>query len=422
MVVGAQTKLKDLKNKSKDGVDTPSSVAEPSDLDKRIQSFNKGIRVALIVGASKYDPKTGYDSLDFAHENARQLKEILEDAGEYDKIILLSDGGIEPNSVNIQNSLKELAGMNPHFLLFYYSGHGLEVGKKDAIAPNDAMSDDKNTITFDELKRLTANITQRLFLIDACREKERYAAKEAKAEDSAKNIANSKTIETIAATGNRDFTNRIFPNQSRRAAGLMIVTATKSGYKSLEDADLESGVFSYYLLKGLRGGIQRNYEDYVTSDQLFKFTNEKIKSFLNNYYKDMDKLQQMEPNSATENADDAGYFLITTKRPSRKFAPDSKIKSIRTSSGEIFLKQELDRCNPGRVQYLSFYTLDRSNNYQPASLDGISNMQFYYKEKKKEKDKPLTLLDETEETDCQGNELYLAEQYDLPANWYLPVK
>ena len=202
----------------------------------------------------------------------------------------------------------------------------------------------------------------------------------------------------------------------------MIVTATKSGYKSLEDADLESGVFSYYLLKGLRGGIQRNYEDYVTSDQLFKFTNEKIKSFLNNYYKDMDKLQQMEPNSATENADDAGYFLITTKRPSRKFAPDSKIKSIRTSSGEIFLKQELDRCNPGRVQYLSFYTLDRSNNYQPASLDGISNMQFYYKEKKKEKDKPLTLLDETEETDCQGNELYLAEQYDLPANWYLPVK
>ena len=147
VVVGAQTKLKDLKNKSKDGVDTPSSVAEPSDLDKRIQSFNKGIRVALIVGASKYDPKTGYDSLDFAHENARQLKEILEDAGEYDKIILLSDGGIEPNSVNIQNSLKELAGMNPHFLLFYYSGHGLEVGKKDAIAPNDAMSDDKNTIT-----------------------------------------------------------------------------------------------------------------------------------------------------------------------------------------------------------------------------------------------------------------------------------
>ncbi len=142
-------------------------------LEQRKKQFNVGKRVALIVGTGNYDSnKSGYNKLDFASSDAKKMYDLLKGAGDFDTIVLLNDETKEkPNSKTIKEKLKQLRAQNPHFLLFYYSGHGtrVESDEKGSLALPDVTKDNQNLVGISEINEITSGITQRLFLLDSCR-------------------------------------------------------------------------------------------------------------------------------------------------------------------------------------------------------------------------------------------------------------
>lgn len=58
--------------------------------------------------------------------------------------------------------------------------------------------------------------------------------------------------------------------------GKVIITASAANEVSVEKDELQHGVFTYYLLEGLRGAADTDRDGTVTVDEAYRYVSEKV--------------------------------------------------------------------------------------------------------------------------------------------------
>lgn len=218
--------------------------------------FSPEVKIwATIVGVSKY---TYMPSLNYTDDDAYRMDAFLQStkggALDDDQIQLLVDEQATRKSIltAVQKSFAK-ADAND-VVIFYFSGHGLD----GSIIPID-FNGYQNKILYQEIADIIkkSKAKQKIIITDAC-----YSG----------SMMASRSPYDSQLTG---FYNAL----ADAGEGTVIITSSKQQEYSMEDMGLRSGVFSYYLIKGLKGSADYNKNGIVTITELFNFVSTNVRNY-----------------------------------------------------------------------------------------------------------------------------------------------
>jgi len=235
--------------------DDPSSLP-PIDRNNAVKIW------AVVVGVGTYEHM---QSLRFTDDDAYQLYAFLKSP----------EGGALPDGQirvlideaatyrNIKATMRQvlLRADQNDVVLFYFSGHGLE-GSFLAV-DYDGVN---NRIRHSEIRQIMdqSQAKHKIIIADACHS--------GSLDDGQSYIAAK--APTLDATLARYY--QAFENAK---GGLALLMSSKSKEYSLEDGGLRSGIFSYYLVRGLKGEADENKNRIVTITELYNFIHEKVRYY-----------------------------------------------------------------------------------------------------------------------------------------------
>jgi hypothetical protein len=239
--------------------ETDSDEVVPSDPVKIEASTNVKI-YAVVVGVGQY---TAMPALKFPDDDAFRFYTFLKSP----------EGGALPDSqvevLTDQDATRDniLAAMRRMFLkadkndvvVFYYSGHGLE----GCFLPVD-FDGYNNKLRHDEVKAIfnQSNAKHKLCIADACH-------------SGSLNLGEGLVAKGPAPVS----TNRLYQAFEDTDGGIALLMSSKSEELSLEDHGLRQGVFTYYLLQGLRGKADNNGDYIVTIKELYYFVHGRVREY-----------------------------------------------------------------------------------------------------------------------------------------------
>lgn len=257
-------------------------------------TFEKETRSAIIVAPSYRD--SGLATLRFTFADAIELKAELERQGYTVRVIPSTEATADGIRQSLANQKTFLEGTKQATLLFAFMGHGFEDGHgKNYLMTYGADPNnlDKEALSVDEVQSLmsASGARRKVIFIDACR-----------------NVPGTRDAEKARTMA--DF---------KAAEGMAILLATKPGAYSYEDSDLSHGVFTYFLLDGLRGKAAGK-DGFVTFHDLSDYVERSVSAYA------MKKDQAQKPLATLK--DVGGDFLLATAAPPK---PD-EVKSIATAS------------------------------------------------------------------------------------------
>jgi uncharacterized caspase-like protein len=58
--------------------------------------------------------------------------------------------------------------------------------------------------------------------------------------------------------------------------GKVIISASSANEVSVENGELRHGVFTYYMLQGLRGKADTDQDGLITADEVYRYVSEKV--------------------------------------------------------------------------------------------------------------------------------------------------
>ena len=205
-------------------------------------------RYAVIVGINDYADKAIPD-LKYAESDARAVYETLTDPaiGRFarDDVTLLLGRDATPGK--IKAALYKLRGVDTNDLVVvFYSGHGAKEGDEAFWVTQDAdrKALPATSLTNSEVRKYLAGIpSQRLVvLLDCC-----YAASTVK--------------KSLADPG------KLFGDFAGK--GRVTIAGSADNQEALEYEDRKAGVFTHFLVRGLRGAADSNADGVVTFDELW---------------------------------------------------------------------------------------------------------------------------------------------------------
>ncbi len=212
---------------------------------------------ALLIGVNDYPGEI--QDLRFARDDARAIRDLLISSAGYpdDHVILLTDDGTGENRATRQNIFdaieKRLATrvQSGHQVLVFLAGHGIVRGlgpeARSYYLPADVdarsgASVEGTGIDMEELSRKlsTLKASQFTVFVDACRE-DPFPGRGLK----------GNTMTDVMAR-----VLRIVPTKSQQVTAepptSVVFYACKIGERAFENVKLQHGVFTYYILQGLR--------------------------------------------------------------------------------------------------------------------------------------------------------------------------
>jgi hypothetical protein len=225
---------------------------------------------AVVIGIDKYP-------------NMRQLKYAVSDAGLFydhlikrnriptENVVLLVNQGATLSKIRsiLGTDLKNKAGKDD-MVLIYFAGHGAT--ERDAQSP-DGDGLEKYLLPFDadlkdlyatalpmeELSRIFNRIrSERLiFIADAC-------------------YSGASGGRTIGIGGIRASISEAFIDRIAGGKGRVIMTASGANEVSAEKDELRHGVFTYYLIEGLRGSADTDGDGVVTVDEAYTYVSKQV--------------------------------------------------------------------------------------------------------------------------------------------------
>ena len=224
----------------------------------------------MVIGIDTY-PKIR--ELKYAVNDARTFYDHLvkhNDIPSENVILLLNqDATLIKIKSTLGTILKSKAGKDDMVIIFY-AGHGAT--ERDAYSP-DGDGLEKYLLPFDadlkdlyatalpmgELSRIFSRIrSERLiFIADAC-------------------YSGASGGRSISMTGMRASISEAFINRIAGGKGRVIITASKANEVSAEKDELQHGVFTYFLLEGLRGKADINKDGLVTVDEAYNYVSEHV--------------------------------------------------------------------------------------------------------------------------------------------------
>ncbi|MGA2641025.1 MAG: SUMF1/EgtB/PvdO family nonheme iron enzyme [Spirochaetia bacterium] len=234
---------------------------------------NAGKRYAVCIGINDFEDKEIH-ALRKARNDAKSLGEALKGNGQFDNVQVMTDDidprhdpqGSYPRLANIRAKLKYLSGfITPDDLVVLsFSGHGLSNEAGDGYL---VMADTRRSDVFGTslpVKEIIAwlqktKVRKSLLLIDACRE-------------------------TISETASRGLTDDVHlrAQQYERAEVSAVFYATKTGWFSFEDPNSDYGVFTKFLLEGIKGKADYqtgNRDGIVTFSELARYVQDEVASY-----------------------------------------------------------------------------------------------------------------------------------------------
>jgi uncharacterized protein YgiM (DUF1202 family)/Tol biopolymer transport system component len=225
---------------------------------------------AVVIGISQYK---NIRSLRYADKDALAFFDYLVNSIGIPKeqITLLTNG--QATLVNLKRSLgtelKRKAGQKDTVIIFY-AGHGApetdatspdEDGLEKYLVPYDGDPNDLYTTGLP--MREVETIFQRLaadrviFITDSC-------------------YSGATAGRTFATAARRAVVSDAFLARLAKAKGRVVLTASKASEVSEEREALGHGVFTYYLLEGLRGKADLDADGVITVDEAYTYVSKKV--------------------------------------------------------------------------------------------------------------------------------------------------
>ncbi len=233
-------------------------------------------RWAVVIGVGQHD-HAGIPRLRYATADADAVyRTLIERVGfKPEHVLLLTDQTErKPSLRNIRYALGTFlarSAARDDTVLIYFAGHGapetdLRGAERDGLAkyliPRDADPDDlyATALPMDEIQTIFGRIEAErvLVFLDTC-----YSG-----------AAGGRTFasrRTRAVTVDDAFLERL-----TRSKGRAIVTASRPGEVSLELPDLGHGIFTYYLVEGLRGAADLNRDGTVSLQELYEYVEREV--------------------------------------------------------------------------------------------------------------------------------------------------
>ena len=187
-------------------------------------------KVAVVVGIEQYDQVTsGVTPLDFTVDDASQLSTVLNNNGYVVKTLLDSQASKHIILGQIKEAAK-LVDRENGTLVFSFSGHGFSENNINYLVVSGTTTSNlkDSALSLDDVLRTirSTGIKRAALFIDACR-----------------NVPGVKSL----AKG-------FVPIAGQ---GIQLLVSTKAGEYSYETPALGNGVFSHFLIKGLKGEAKR---------------------------------------------------------------------------------------------------------------------------------------------------------------------
>jgi len=239
------------KEKSVQTVET----AKPADVTTMRQA--RGMKVwAVVIGISTYNhmPALRYTD-DDAYRIYAFLKSPEGGALKDDQIsVLIDEAATKEKIVRTMQETFSKAGPND-LVMLYFSGHGL----KGSFLPID-FDGFNNKLLHDEINNILENspAKYKICIADACHSGSLLAMKSGTAEQ-----ALTSYYKTLA----------------QAKAGTALIMSSKADETSLESSGLRQGVFSHFLIRGLKGEADLDQNQVVTIQELYNFINENVRSY-----------------------------------------------------------------------------------------------------------------------------------------------
>ncbi len=223
---------------------------------------SKNVKIyAVVVGVSKY---TSMPSLKFTDDDAYKVYSFLKSpeggALPDDQIaVLVDEAATRENILRTMRQYMLRADAND-VVLFYFSGHGLE----GCFLPVD-FDGFNNKLRHEEIKQilLQSKAKHKLCIADAC---------------------HSGTLNYgLAAKGPAPVSlEKYYQAFEDSNGGVALLMSSMAEELSLEDHGLRQGVFTYYLLRGLKGAANANGDHIITIRELYNYVYAKVREYTAN--------------------------------------------------------------------------------------------------------------------------------------------
>jgi hypothetical protein len=225
---------------------------------------------AVVVGINKYPH---IRQLKYAVNDARLFYNHLVDFNHIpaEKVTLLLDGEATLTRLRsiLGTHLKKKAGKDDMVIIFF-AGHGAtetDVASPDGdglekyLLPYDADPKDlyASALPMREVSHIFHRIgSERLvFIADSC-------------------YSGASGGRTIGISGIRANISEAFLDRIAGGKGRVIITASGANEVSTEDDELRHGVFTYYLVEGLRGDADADADGLITVDEVYRYVSERV--------------------------------------------------------------------------------------------------------------------------------------------------
>ncbi|MCP4113454.1 MAG: caspase family protein [Desulfobacteraceae bacterium] len=214
---------------------------------------------AVIVGIAKYNHVR---SLNYTDDDAYQVYAFLkspEGGALPDKQIrlLIDENATKTRIINAMNAVFKQA-LHNDVVLFFFSGHGTA----EAFIPFDYDILSSSLLYHKEFLGIIENSAakHKICIADAC-----HAG------------AVNKDIKSPGT----DSIDNYYEALINSKGGMVFMVSSKAEEKSIEDGGKRQGVFSYYLIKGLKGNADPDGNKIITIQELFNYVKTNVKIYTN---------------------------------------------------------------------------------------------------------------------------------------------
>ena len=230
---------------------TQPAPAAPVDINTKVW--------AVVIGVASYDhmPVLRYTD-DDAYRFYAFLKSLEGGALPDEQIrILIDEEATRDNILGNVNEIFNQAGPND-LVIFYFSGHGLN----GSFLPID-FDGYNNKINHEEVAALfnKCHAKYKLCLADACHSGSLFAMRSGETEP---------------------VLTQYYQSLSKSVAGTALIMSSKAEETSLESAGLRQGVFSHFLIRGLKGEADKNKDKIVSVQELYDFIYDNVRTYTGN--------------------------------------------------------------------------------------------------------------------------------------------
>ncbi len=232
-----------------------NKVAATSDEFIRREAFNMKVW-AVIIGVADYShmPALKYTD-DDAYRIFAYLKSPEGGALKDDQIrILVDEAATKSNLTSAMRDVFGKAGPND-LILLYYSGHGL----KGSFLPID-FDGFNNKLAHEEVNEIFENsqAKYKLCIADACHSGSLLAMK-------------SGTVDNLLT--------KYYTTLAQSEPGTALIMSSKSDETSLESSGLRQGVFSHFLIRGMKGEADTDENQVVSVSELYQYISENVRNY-----------------------------------------------------------------------------------------------------------------------------------------------